>query len=89
MNITVACIISLLILEIRRKKIYKYFKLLEVHSKAHVIFSLYNINFFFSFSSFINFVTASKSSTKKFDTSPFGCTGRNTKMHQKRLNSMI
>jgi len=34
----------------------------------------YNLNRFFSNSPFINFNAASKSSSKKFDTSPYGTT---------------
>ncbi len=34
----------------------------------------YNLTFFFDFSAFINFSTASKSSSKKFDTPPLGTT---------------
>jgi len=34
----------------------------------------YNLSFFFDFSASINLKTASKSSAKKFDTSPLGTT---------------
>ncbi|GAP69515.1 hypothetical protein BA6E_11343 [Bacteroidales bacterium 6E] len=43
----------------------------------YISLPLYNDNFIFCFSALINFNTASKSSSKKFDISPLGCTRKN------------